>query len=139
MNTATLKGKKILVTGWAGFIGSHLLKRLLKEGADVHLVLRAKGGNARIKEIEKLNFMNLYEKGYTSIILNSKEFDQPFTKLPMNIKLNHSRKLKSNQKLLGSIPNFIIKKNGEVHFAIINGFIVGVKSPFGEVENALVD
>lgn len=92
-----------------------------------------------IKEIEKLNFMNLYEKGYTSVILNSKEFDQPFTKLPMNIKLNDSRKLKSNQKLLGGKPNFIIKKNGEVHFAIINGFIIGVKSPFGEVENALVD
>ena len=30
-----LKGKKVLITGADGFIGSHLTERLVKEGANV--------------------------------------------------------------------------------------------------------
>ena len=91
-----------------------------------------------INEINKLDFTKLYKEGYTSVILNSKSDGKPFTDLPINIQLKNQRKNNSNQKLLGSNPNLIIKKNGEVHFAAINGFVIGVKSPLGKVFNALV-
>ena len=35
MKMAELRGKKVLVTGAAGFIGSHLAERLVALGADV--------------------------------------------------------------------------------------------------------
>lgn len=36
----TLSGQKVLVTGASGFIGTHLCRRLLKEGADVFAISR---------------------------------------------------------------------------------------------------
>ena len=37
-STVTISKEKIIVTGGAGFIGSHLCARLLDEGYDVHVI-----------------------------------------------------------------------------------------------------
>ncbi len=47
---SSIKGKKILVTGATGFIGSHLVKRLLKEDAEVYVLIRRDSNQFRIQD-----------------------------------------------------------------------------------------
>jgi nucleoside-diphosphate-sugar epimerase len=42
-----LCGKKILVTGASGFLGSHLCRRLIEEGAEIHALSRSARPNGR--------------------------------------------------------------------------------------------
>ena len=44
------KERRALVTGAGGFIGSHLVKRLLDEGAQVHILLKGNESTWRIKD-----------------------------------------------------------------------------------------
>lgn len=45
--------KRALVTGGVGFIGSHLVRKLVKDGLSVHLILRENSSTEPIREIEK--------------------------------------------------------------------------------------
>lgn len=46
-----LKGKKVLITGAAGFIGSHLSRRLYRLGAQVHIIVHPRSSLWRISDI----------------------------------------------------------------------------------------
>jgi nucleoside-diphosphate-sugar epimerase len=57
-----MKGKRVLVTGGSGFIGSHLTERLVKLGADVTITTRYKNSmeNIRVRKIwDKINLIEL--------------------------------------------------------------------------------
>src|SRR5882762_2904491 len=44
--------KKVLVTGGSGFVGSNLTRRLLADGHEVHLLMRAQFSDWRLRDIE---------------------------------------------------------------------------------------
>jgi hypothetical protein len=90
-----------------------------------------------ISEIEKLNFIKLYEEGYTSVILDSKKFTEEFSRFPVNIVTNINSKFGSEIKI-GEIPNFLIKQNGKVRYSVINGFILDTKNLLWENKNGIV-
>ena len=51
-NHSDLSGKTIFLTGATGFIGSHLLKRLIKEGCNVHISIRKNSSLWRIEDFK---------------------------------------------------------------------------------------
>lgn len=48
---STLNEKRIFLTGATGFIGSHLLRRLIKENCEVHISVRENSSLERIKDV----------------------------------------------------------------------------------------
>ncbi|PUU88931.1 NAD(P)-dependent oxidoreductase [Halanaerobium sp.] len=50
-----MKNKKFLVTGGTGFIGSHLVNRLLTMGEEVHVIAHSENNFWRLENIDKIN------------------------------------------------------------------------------------
>ncbi len=51
MNSKLTRGRRALVTGATGFVGSHLARRLVQNGYEVHLIARATSNTWRITDI----------------------------------------------------------------------------------------
>ena len=60
MDTGYLKGKKALVTGGNGFIGSHMVSRLVKLGCVVYVITRESSDTWRLDEVmDSINIIKL--------------------------------------------------------------------------------
>ena len=90
-----------------------------------------------ISEIENLNFVKLYEEGYTNVVLNSNQFKEEFSRFPINIITNPDLKPEFDIKT-GEIPNFLIIKEGKVRYSVINGFIVDIENLLWENKNGII-
>lgn len=135
-----LSGTKVLVTGASGFIGSHLVKRLLKENADVHIILRKSSDLNRLSEVENkimINYGNITDYNFVRETINTlkpkKIFhlagylkrDTSLESLKINIKINFFGTLNILKSLQGeNIERFIFISTSE-------GYIPG-KPPFRE-------
>ena len=80
-----------------------------------------------LDDLEKINPVELYNKGYTNILMNNSEFAGEYSHLPFNIILN------GNDKLQGFIKpdeaaNFVIRKNDDVKYVVVNGFLIDIET-----------
>ena len=103
----SLNGKKVLVTGGLGFIGSNLAKRLVRDGADVTLMdsmLDEYGANLfnieDIKDKVKINYSDMRDEHSLRYIARDKDYifnlagqvshqdsmNQPFMDLEVNVR-----------------------------------------------------
>ena len=90
-----------------------------------------------LEEIEKFDLNSLYKLGYTDVILTSKDYNKSYSLLPVNIWINTSPK--NNSKIeLQTEPNLVIRKNNEVKYVVINGFVYDIEKSKGKIINALV-
>ena len=90
-----------------------------------------------IEEIEIADLKSLYKLGYTDVILNSDNYNKVSTPLPINIWIKSSPE-NYNKIELESVPNLVIKKNNEVKYIVINGFVFDINNCEGKIANGLV-
>jgi len=90
-----------------------------------------------LEELEALNPVELFSNGYTNVILNFPGYDEEFSKFPLNIFLSEPNVLEEKIKV-ESVPNFIIRKDGIVKYAVVNGFLRDLEKPLESIGNSLL-
>jgi hypothetical protein len=90
-----------------------------------------------LEEVKKLDFNSLYSGGYTNIKLDSSMIETDYIDLPVNI-ITGKKTADSNKVTVEDVPNLIIKKDGKVKYAVVNGFIYDIDKPGERTGNGLV-
>jgi hypothetical protein len=87
--------------------------------------------------LKALDIKGLLQKGYTTVRLTNYLPPEQFTTLPVNI--ISGKKVPSHELVLNRAPNFVLEQDGEVRYAVINGFLYDLQENRNGVVNALVN
>ncbi len=92
---------------------------------------------ASIKEVEQLKVMDLLRSGFTYVRVENIPKDKNFIKLPINV-IGKNYKVPEFRMRVGINPNFLLELEGKPRYAIVNGFLIDLKSGEGNFKNALI-
>nr|WP_156274312.1 M14 metallopeptidase family protein [Christiangramia aestuarii] len=88
------------------------------------------------EELDKLDTSDLLKKGYAYIKAGEALLQQDYAEFPLNLV---SIEFKLNENLRpGKDANFFLAKNGDIKYAVINGFLSDLDNPEQEIKNALI-
>ncbi len=90
-----------------------------------------------LDELTKINPVQLYNEGFTNILLNENNFNGEFSSFPFNIILNNADPPSEKIELEGN-ANFILRKNNEAKYAVVNGFLIDLTNIASWNGNALI-
>ncbi|HLT50749.1 MAG TPA: M14 family zinc carboxypeptidase [Arenibacter sp.] len=87
--------------------------------------------------VSKLKVLDLLKSGYTYIRVENIAKEKHAINLPINV-IGSNQKAPKSKLQIGVNPNFLLEKNGKNEFAVINGFLLDLKSGEGNFKNALI-
>jgi hypothetical protein len=90
-----------------------------------------------IEEVKNLDFALLHSEGYTNVMVNSDSSELKYVNLPINI-ITDKKPVDNNKLVVSEVPNFIIKKDGKVKYAVVNGFLYNPEKPEEGKGNGLI-
>ncbi|GGW44200.1 M14 family metallopeptidase [Arenibacter certesii] len=90
-----------------------------------------------IEELSQLKVMEILKSGYTYIRVENIPEKKRFSEWPIHI-IGPSYKVSKFDLQVGINPTFLLEKDGENEFAIINGFLINLSTGDGKFKNALI-
>ena len=96
------------------------------------------------EEFKTLDHLSLLQQGYTSVSINNLPEEIKFTPSPINIIDIKKILIPKNNTFpfspinLGANVNFLLKKNDQVVYAIVNGFVYSINDSDNTIKNAVV-
>jgi len=90
-----------------------------------------------IVEFNTLNTLEMLKQGYTYVRVTNIPHEMSESPLPMQI-IGNSFKLQDIQLEVGINPTFLLVKDGEPKYAVINGFLIDLTTGKGDFKNAMI-
>ena len=89
-----------------------------------------------MKDLEAMDIYELLKSGYTYVRLNQFSQSDKDVSLPINI-LDKDQKVPGFYVNIGNTPNFVLQKEGSVDYAVVNGFLINLKTKESNFKNAI--
>ena len=79
-----------------------------------------------VNDLKQLDIIELLRSGHTYIRVDNISDDALISPIPMNI-ISSNYEIPEFHLELGMNPTFLLEKDGEVHYAVVNGFLIDLK------------
>lgn len=87
--------------------------------------------------LQAIDIYELLKQGYTFVRLEQLSQHGRAVSIPINI-LGPGQKAPGFYANIGNHPNFVLEKNGTIEFAVVNGFLINLKSKATNFKNAIL-
>ena len=89
-----------------------------------------------MKDLEAMDIYGLLKSGYTYVRLAQFSQKDKDVSVPINI-LDKDQKVPGFFVNIGNNPNFVLQKDGKVDYAVVNGYLINLKTKESNFKNAL--
>jgi len=89
-----------------------------------------------MKDLKAMDIYGLLKSGYTYVRLEQYSSNDKEVLMPINI-LSKDQKAPGFYVNIGNNPNFVLQKDGSVDYAVVNGFLINLKTKENNFKNAL--
>ncbi len=90
-----------------------------------------------INDLSDLNFYDLLKSGYTYIQMEELPKDKNEISLPIHL-IDPNYEIPEFKIVVGANPTFLLQKNNEIEYAVINGFLLNLNTKSSNFKNALI-
>jgi hypothetical protein len=90
-----------------------------------------------VKEVSELKALDLLKSGFTYVRVENIPKNVNYVSFPFNI-IGKDYKVPEFKMRVGVVPNFILEQQGQPRYAVVNGFLIDLKSGEGNFKNALI-